>query len=798
MNLDEPDSLQFSPDGRMFISERITGNLRVATYDTATDTWQLNAQPFYTFDTPKSSSGVPEGHRSAGLRDIAFDPDFATNGFIYAFYMPNAIKHNRVVRIKASTSNPNIADSTFGEELLLEMPFNNEISTGSHNGGALEFGDDGTLFISTGDGWEGDYPGDSVQSLSTFTGKIFRINSDGTIPTDNPFYGQTSGDYRAIFALGLRNPYSMAKHPTTGSIYINEARGTNKAQIYVLEAAANYGHEGYGVGNSRSPWADAANAGGQLVTGGAWYPTGGPFPSQYHGSYFTPLWGGNNTSKGKISRIRSRTNISVSIFEDNVGASDNAGLALKPVMTRIGPRGDLYYLLTTYETSQGSVQRVSYTTQQTVQTPILSPAGGNYQSAQNVNISTPTAGASIHYTTDGSEPSLNSPLYSGAVTVSSTAVVKAKAFRSGFNPSSTASEAYSIGSTGNNIPPDVDAGPDQTVPVGATVTLNGSGSTDPDGNDELLSDELWTQLSGPPVNIVDATEEIAYFTPTSTGTYEFRLEMSDGIDTGFDDVIFTVVDTSSNSECNGNVLSNSNFESGTANWNFHSSVANWTIGNPAYEGSNAAKISVNGNGNTQLYQFELSLQPYTEYRLSFMAYSSTNGNIEMKLHKHGPSYGSYVSGNIPAFGLTSSWATYSHTFTTANFSSPVNDARLRIWLSNVSSGDYWFDAICLTEVSNLTPSTPGTPALIEPQGTISTDMPNFSWSSIEDVTNYEIVVYDLDDDNIVFSETYPTSICSGNTCSTQISFPLAIGDYTWLVRASNNGVFGDWATFSSQ
>ena len=100
--LNDPDGFAFSPDGRMFISERITGRLLVAKFNPATQAWELNAQPFYTFDIPKDNQGTPQARRSAGLRDIAFDPNFVNNGFVYAFYMKDDVLHNRVVRLKAT------------------------------------------------------------------------------------------------------------------------------------------------------------------------------------------------------------------------------------------------------------------------------------------------------------------------------------------------------------------------------------------------------------------------------------------------------------------------------------------------------------------------------------------------------------------------------------------------------------------------------------------------------------------------------------------------------------------------
>ncbi|MEM6337678.1 MAG: PQQ-dependent sugar dehydrogenase, partial [Bacteroidota bacterium] len=401
-NLEDPDALAFSPDGRLFICERITGRLLVAKRNLAANTWSVNAQPFYTFDIPKSG-GVPERVRSAGLRGIAFDPNFASTGWVYAFYLDDTTRQNRVVRIQASTGNPDLADAG-SLELLIDLPFNSSEASGSHNGGAIQFGGDGKLYITTGDGWTGSFAGDPVQSLTTYTGKVLRINPDGSIPTDNPFYAQTNGAYRAIYALGLRNPYTMAVHPDTGLLYVNEARGSKKDRIYIVEAGANYQHElsgGSPIGTLRTPWATAGDAGGELITGGAWYPaSGGSFPSTYAGAYFVALWGSNSSSRGQVSYIRSNSDPTAVSFETNVGDTDSSGGAVKPVYASVGPDGCLFYLLTTYETDGGRIRRVCYTALPTVADPTFSPPGATYATGQSVTLSTTTAGAAIHYTTD--------------------------------------------------------------------------------------------------------------------------------------------------------------------------------------------------------------------------------------------------------------------------------------------------------------------------------------------------------------------------------------------------------------
>ncbi|MEM7393884.1 MAG: PQQ-dependent sugar dehydrogenase, partial [Verrucomicrobiota bacterium] len=293
-NLQDPAGIRFTPDGaRLFIGERITGQLRVATFNPTNSLWELLPTPFATLNVPSTR------HRSAGLRGFTFDPDFASNGYVYVFYMQDNPRHNRVSRLQADPGNRDIMLG--GSELvLIDLPFNTSASSGSHNGGDMEFGADGMLYISTGDGWNG---GDAVQSLSTFTGKMIRIGPDGTIPTNNPFYATASGMYRAIYALGLRNPYSMSYHAELGSVFVNDAVGSNKDVVFQVMAGANYGHQGSGGGGiPTAEWARVGGSGMILVTGGAWYPSlppsPRPFRAAYHGSYLVALWGSNGAGSG--------------------------------------------------------------------------------------------------------------------------------------------------------------------------------------------------------------------------------------------------------------------------------------------------------------------------------------------------------------------------------------------------------------------------------------------------------------------------------------------------------------------
>ncbi len=530
-SLESPAGMVFSPDGRLFIAERISGRLRVAVRDGSGDGWTLLPTPFFTFEIPASGGGDPVRHRSSGLRDLAFDPDFATNGYVYMFYMRNNPRHNRVVRIQADPANPDVALAG-SELLLLDLPFNATGSSGSHNGGAVEVGVDGMLYVTTGDGWSG---GDGVQSLESYTGKVFRIGTDGSIPTDNPFFDQASGALRGIYALGLRNPFSMSIEPTTGRLFINDARGPDKADIYLLEPGANYGHQGYGgIGVETARWADGAQAGGLLITGGAWYPDSASFPAEYFGNYFITLWGSNSGDAGNIHRVLGVDQPVTVGFASDVRIGD-----AKPVLTRVDPlTGDLFYLLTTYDTGAASVQRVRWTGQASAATPTITPPGGNFDDPVEVTLATATVGASIHYTLDSSEPTQVSPLYSAPITLTASALLRVRAFAAGLLPSAIADASFQIGPV-KNLAPVAIAGPDQRVALGDTVTLNGSASFDPDGDDEQLA-ESWMQTAGPSTGLV-GDDLVVFVNPPEVGLYSFQLFVTDGIDSDTDDVDVEVV-----------------------------------------------------------------------------------------------------------------------------------------------------------------------------------------------------------------------------------------------------------------
>src|SRR4029078_1142030 len=143
------------------------------------------------------------------LLGIAFDPAFATNNFVYVYYtVPIEPRHNRVSRF---TANGDVA-LPGSETILLEL---DNLSTASnHNGGAIHFGPDGKLYVAVGENANSA----NSQTLANRLGKILRLNPDGSVPSDNPFVNVV-GANGAIWALGLRNPFTFAIQPGSGRMF---------------------------------------------------------------------------------------------------------------------------------------------------------------------------------------------------------------------------------------------------------------------------------------------------------------------------------------------------------------------------------------------------------------------------------------------------------------------------------------------------------------------------------------------------------------------------------------------------
>jgi glucose/arabinose dehydrogenase len=272
-----PTAMAFAPDGRLFVTEQ-DGDVRVITR-----TGQLLAQPFAHVDVRNDGE--------QGLIGLAFHPDFQQNGHLYLHYAtPNAL--NRVSRFTADPANPNVASASSMTEILT-LP-RDETYGYNHQGGALGFGLDGKLYWTQGEHNNPSY----AQNLESPYGKILRLNPDGTFPTDNPFYGTSTGWGRAVWAMGLRNPYTFAIQPGTGRMLINDVGGGLREEVNVGTAGANFGWPATEGEFDPARYPAFTNPVhdyergivGCAIIGATFYnpPAGAsnPFPSGYTGKYF--------------------------------------------------------------------------------------------------------------------------------------------------------------------------------------------------------------------------------------------------------------------------------------------------------------------------------------------------------------------------------------------------------------------------------------------------------------------------------------------------------------------------------
>lgn len=316
--IDVPTAMAVAPDGRLFVCQQ-NGALRVV------KNGLLLPTPFVTVQTDNQSE--------RGLVGVTIDP---SNTYVYVFYTvpasgPNPAR-NRLSRFAQN------GDVSSGTEVILKEF---EPLTGAiHNGGAMSFGPDGMLYVAMGEAGVSS----NSQSLENRLGKILRYDPNlppTYIPPDNPFsnVATVTGENKAIWAYGLRNPFTFTFQPGTTRMFINDVGRDDYEEVNEGMAGANYGWpttEGpTTIPSFKAPFYAYGRSGdisGCAITGGAFYtPTTANFPSQYVGKYFFSDYCG-----GWIRTLNATT-----------GQADSQPFALgagAPVYLTVGPSGSLYYL----------------------------------------------------------------------------------------------------------------------------------------------------------------------------------------------------------------------------------------------------------------------------------------------------------------------------------------------------------------------------------------------------------------------------------------------------------------------
>jgi glucose/arabinose dehydrogenase len=278
---------------RLFIVEQ-TGKIWIVDAGTPLDNPFLDVSGLISPDALNLG-----GYSERGLLGLAFSPDYENNGQFFINYTD--LNGNTVIaRYRVSDEDPNVADPNSAVTILTqEQPYAN------HNGGNLAFGADGYLYIGFGDGGSGGDPENRAQNLSTWLGKILRIDVNNTdlyaVPEDNPFVGQASAAPE-VWAYGLRNPWRFSFDAVTGDLYIADV-GQNQYEEVNFQPGNSAGGENYGwpayeathpynneqLANTIMPVAEYPHSQGVSISGGHVY-RGAQIPS-LQGVYLYADWG---------------------------------------------------------------------------------------------------------------------------------------------------------------------------------------------------------------------------------------------------------------------------------------------------------------------------------------------------------------------------------------------------------------------------------------------------------------------------------------------------------------------------
>lgn len=389
-----PTALAFTPDGRMLVTTQ-GGRLRVVQNNALLATPALDL------------TGRICSTSERGLLGVAVDPQFAANRFVYLYYTHNSFGAcvNRVSRWVLGDAN-----TASGEVVLLDRIHS---IAGNHNAGDLNFGKDGYLYVSVGDGGC-DYASpsncggnnDAARDRHVMVGKILRITRDpGVLPPDNPFLGAgtgacatagstTAGNWcREIYATGLRNPFRFAFDPDAAGtrFYVNDVGQAAWEEIDLGAPGADYGwnvREGHCATGSTTncgpppagmtnPIFDYGRADGcRSITGGAFSPAG-VWPAPYDQRYFF-----SDYACGRIFVLNPNSQGGFTRADFATGLGGNSAVHL-----RFGPWAGTQALYYTSYAGGGQIRRITHSATPTI-------AGSTWYS-DGTNAKTGTAGMVI-------------------------------------------------------------------------------------------------------------------------------------------------------------------------------------------------------------------------------------------------------------------------------------------------------------------------------------------------------------------------------------------------------------------
>ncbi len=341
-----PSVLAFAPDGRLFVGEKGTGRIHVIQEGT------LLTTPFLDLDDVVAPPAFFDTFFERGLLGITFDPSFASNGFVYVYYtickVPAgggscASAKNRVARFTASGST-----AVAGSELVILDDIDSD--AGNHNAGWIDFGPDGKLYVAVGDGGQ---TNTKAQDLGTLNGKLLRIDTDGSIPADNPFVG-LPGVREEIWASGFRNPWRCRFQPLSGRLFCADVGQSTWEEVDIVEPGENYGWPVTEGPFDQNDFAYAhpidwySHGVGGSITGGD-FGARTNFPGDHQQSYFYADFVVGFIRRAILDETGSLV-VDVESFATGLGSNSVTDLVA-------GPDGSLYYA----DYSANEVHRISAT-----------------------------------------------------------------------------------------------------------------------------------------------------------------------------------------------------------------------------------------------------------------------------------------------------------------------------------------------------------------------------------------------------------------------------------------------------
>ena len=316
-----PVSFDFTPDGAIIIGE-YAGGVRI---------WR---------DGVLHLAATLEVHPvdESGLNGLAVDPDYAINNHVWVY---RTMENNLRQRLSRFT----VTDNTLTNEVVF-LEF--QSFTTVHHGGAIRFDQQKRLYIASGDD---DRRSTASQNPFSLHGKVIRINRDGSVPLDNPFYDGVAADPR-ILASGFRNPFRFSFEPGTDNLFVADVGAGAWEELNLVVPGANYGWaevEGFtppGVPGVTYPIFAYEHFGGlgNSIIGGE-HAGPGDFAPEYEGDYFYGDEAGQQVRRLVLSPTHE-------VILDEAFETQ----ALHPVELRFGPDGALYYMAI-YD---GTLQRIAF------------------------------------------------------------------------------------------------------------------------------------------------------------------------------------------------------------------------------------------------------------------------------------------------------------------------------------------------------------------------------------------------------------------------------------------------------